>query len=47
MFSMRFISNAEKLSTDGKTFFQNGSVTKITLRIGYYSNSAKINPSEA
>jgi hypothetical protein len=44
---MLFISNAEKTEYKWKDLIQNGPVTNITLHIGYYSKSAKINQSEA
>jgi len=43
---VRFISNAEKTEYKWKDLIQSGPVTNVTLYIGYYSNSAKINPSE-
>ena len=44
---MHFISKAENTEYKWKDRIQNGPVTNTTLYIGYYSNSAKINPSEA
>jgi len=45
--AMRFISNAEETENKWKDLIQNGPVTNITLYVRYYSNSAKLNPSEA